>query len=251
MAEPPPNSRIVGSVADVVAMVLPDVGSYLKRIADDGGEYQFMELTTSTGTWGDCLNKDAIYKVASRVAKLDLWWENKRRSIASVYHRNWNGMSTIAQAVVREIETDLEFRERLATDNHNRLFFKNGYYDFNERRFIDNEGPGVHTAVRVQHDFPTRPSGEVMREFYRRLLEPILPDEAQRRAFLSLHVRGLAGSPANGEWAILSGELDCGKSVMAGLHGSCFGDYVVTFHGDSLLKGRQGSGSDVAAWPSR
>ena len=83
-------------------------------------------------------------------------------------------------------------------------------------------------------------------ELMRRIIEPFLPDEPQRKFFLNVLARALAGEIADKRWYVGLGERNCGKGIMCKLLCKAFGPFVQVFGAENLLLQTHGGNQDAA-----
>ena len=119
--------------------------------------------------------------------------------------------------------------ERLVCeDTLNKICFDNGYYDFKKDKFLkDNE---VNTFFRIGRDFDDTPDESIIKEIYRRILNPIFTTKIKGRENLrdywlyQLSCR-IAGKESK-EWSVVMGSRNCGKGVLSDLLRSCLERYI-------------------------
>ena len=68
------------------------------------------------------------------------------------YSSDTKGTNNIIDALISKIPINNKLLERILFSSKNKLFFNNGYYDFNQRKFINNFDD-VETLIKINRDF--------------------------------------------------------------------------------------------------
>ena len=165
------------------------------------------------------------------------------------YSKNTSGAMNIMKLVLVHLNDDKEFVKQLWKSNLEKLCFKNGYYDFKERRFKEYDDE-TFSPIYIKKVFPER-NEEKIKEVYDKILDPIFWDKDQQAYFLNWCARGLAGIPTKEKtWSCSIGLRNCGKGVLYELFKTTFEDYVLSFNPEEMICCRVGCG-DIAkkmAW---
>jgi hypothetical protein len=156
--------------------------------------------------------------------------------------------SRIIKVAEAKLAENHEFENDLYRSNLFKLVFKDGYYDFSTGKFCKGFD-GVKSTIRINRSFPTERNEDVIAEVYRRVLNPILPDETMRTHFLQYIARGLAGHVEDKAWAVCLGERNCGKGMLNALFEGAFGAYVGSINSENFMfKTNQGDAAKDQSW---
>eukprot|EP01043_Picozoa_sp_COSAG02_P057236 COSAG02_NODE_6913_length_3291_cov_48.607143_1_plen_213_part_10 len=103
--------------------------------------------------------------------------------------RNYTEMTQISRRVFESAPEDLQFLPRMFTQTVGKLAFMDGYFDFQEGKFIAEP---LDCMARVPRKFPERDEA-VITEVHQRVLDPIFNGNHELKAgFLRFIARGLA-----------------------------------------------------------
>lgn len=140
---------------------------------------------------------------------------------------------------------DEDFIDNLWTSNLYKLCFKNGYYDFKSGHLKEYD-VDTHTTIKINRDF-NKAKPEIKEQVFRRILDPIFNNDVEMRdCWLNYIARGLAGHIEDKNWAVGTGERDCGKGVLVGLLENCFGEYCRSTNSENFLFKNNGQDSAKA-----
>jgi hypothetical protein len=161
------------------------------------------------------------------------------------YSANLSTAMKIIKATKARLPDSPNFIDDLWESNKGKLLWQNGCYDWATRSFSEDFG-NVMSVIQVNRTFPSRRNKAMEDEVQRRVLDPILGE--QKQPFLHFLARAMAGHIEDKRWAVLLGERDSGKGVLAEAIISAFGDYVTTMNVESLMCHRltMGGGDEEA-----
>lgn len=131
----------------------------------------------------------------------------------------------IGKRAMKILPIDAEFNYKVVMDGVGKLQFENGYYDFDERRFVKG---GRSTAVSmVRRKFPKRDEADI-KSVNEVILDPIFKANEQGRGVaLRTLARALAGRHTDKVTVFFVGERNAGKSVILRLCTSAVGFPIV------------------------
>ena len=134
-----------------------------------------------------------------------------------------------------------------------KLFFKNGYYDIQENKFINSKD--FNTLKRIEKDFnPDKASlKKEIKEVYDKILNPIFTCDKKkdtvrkqlRDNFLYNMARVVFGYYQDKTWFSMDGLRDGGKGMITELMEKTFETYLCATHGENFLH-KSSSGGDEA-----
>jgi hypothetical protein len=156
------------------------------------------------------------------------------------YGNNMSGAKSITMTALNQIKInpdyrDNEFVDRMTTFTRGKVFFQNGYMDFEKKDIIieqDYDDYEIITPVRISRNLPileeNRISGHITKighELIDKVLLPIFGDAKMYVNYLHHIARAITGHIEDKDWLILSGMRNCGKGVLTSLNNHTFGIY--------------------------
>ena len=161
--------------------------------------------------------------------------QNAKGDKTMPYSGDVKGAKHIVEAALANIRDDPEFADRLWAGSLGKLFFSDGYYDFDKMSFVKTLDPEESlTTIRINRPFPARDEA-MMDEVRERVLSSIMPDPEMRDNFLAQIARGVAGRLEDKDWNVGIGERNCGKGVSAAINETAFQDYCITVISDQFM----------------
>ena len=162
------------------------------------------------------------------------------------YAGNTSGANALMSAVISKLENEPLFYEELWHNNLGKIYYKNGYYDFDDAKFYESVLPEhSFTTFRISFDFPefNQASEDIVLSH---VLMPIFNDREVLDNNMALMSRGLAGRLEDKQWLATRGFRNCGKGVYSDAYTYAFPGYVDTFNADSLMVNKNSQTQDVA-----
>ena len=115
------------------------------------------------------------------------------------------------------------------------LPFANGVYSMRDQKLVSYEDCPVQFTQIITRDFPEF-NQEAHNTMMEKIIVPILPDEEERKYFLYVISRALAGKYEDKKWYINKGSRNSGKGVITNLVSNAFKVFVGTFNSGSLIR---------------
>jgi len=122
-----------------------------------------------------------------------------------------------------------------------KIYFKNGYYDFNTHTFEEND---KNSFINIPRDLTFERRPDVEKEIYRRVLNPIFTvvDGAEdydirvklRDAWMTKMSRIMGGFIEDKEAVVNNGDRNCGKGVLSDAVKFAFEDYVTASNAENF-----------------
>lgn len=147
------------------------------------------------------------------------------------YSANYINAKNIIKLLYCKIEIDNDLNNKIYNSTLKKLCFNDGYYDFNQMKFINNFD-NIETNIKINIDFPKRNDNDI-NSIYEKILNPIFGGELLQ-PFLHFISRVMAGESQDKLWSICLGERDCGKGVISDLLSNTFQNYVCSINANSL-----------------
>ena len=152
------------------------------------------------------------------------------------YSSDTKGANNILSALISKIPINNKLLDNILKSSKNKIFFNNGYYNFIQRKFINNFD-GVDTLIKIDRDFEECDI-EQQHKIKALIFKPIFDDDTDEA--LLLFSRAMAGHVEDKLWSIMLGSRDSGKGIIQDSLWSAFGDYVGGFNADSLMFEKNG-----------
>ena len=191
--------------------------------------------------------KDTKYKLLKIISDQDYRQETKTG--IKKYSTNARGSKNILDMVMPNLKNDQDFIKKMWNSNLKKLCFKNGYYDFVEKKLKPYDDT-VITTIQINRNFNENVKKEHIQEVYDKILDPIFWNKEEQKNFLKWLARGVAGCPHDKTWGVGIGARNSGKGVICDLLSLSIGGYVGSFNPEEMLCARVGC-SDMAkklAW---
>lgn len=131
----------------------------------------------------------------------------------------------IRRAIMSMIPVDNDLLNTLNKDTKLKLCFRNGYYDFEKKKFFKEYN--FKTPVIIERNYTPEYTEEAKNEIYKLILEPIFGnDEHMIKYYLYKIARSIAGCITDKKVFLLEGMRNSGKGCLTELLSNCFGKYV-------------------------
>ena len=155
---------------------------------------------------------------------------------------------------------DKDFVDRMWHSNVGKLCFENGYYDFDDRKFVewDEDAKGVFTPIYIRRPYHKDGHGRCEKHKGKecqcdtpwnwvrdKIWNAIFIDKVTRQDFKRWLARAVAGKFQDKSWAVGIGNRNCGKGVLTHFLRYTLGEYVHEFNAEEMFIYRSTSG-DVA-----
>jgi hypothetical protein len=139
------------------------------------------------------------------------------------------------------------FDRQLHEGSLNKIFFKNGVWDFLRREFRADDVASDFSTIRIPWDFSDgAPRDMDAEEAVWDIMDGIFSDREDSRCFLAHLARALAGSYTDKQWLIVHGARNSGKGVLQEMIRASCGPYVGTINANELMMDSGPNGSDQA-----
>ena len=148
-----------------------------------------------------------------------------------VYSADIKGSDKILSVLLTSIPINNVLVDNIYVSSKKRIFFKNGYYDFNKLEFINNFD-NAETFVKIERDY-IKVSDEDKSFVKNLLFEPVFNNNVDEA--LLFFARALSGQVQDKVWSIILGSKDAGKGVIQDSIKTAFKGYIATINADSLI----------------
>lgn len=162
------------------------------------------------------------------------------------YAGNTSGANALMTAILALLPNEPKFVENLWFNNLGKVFYQDGYYDFDDGHFYETVDPShSHTTTRIPFDFP-KYSADAEQLVLDTILMPIFGEGDVILNYLELMARGLAGRIEDKSWMANRGFRNSGKGVLTDALKAAFCSLVETFNADSLMTNPNSATQDIA-----
>jgi hypothetical protein len=114
------------------------------------------------------------------------------------------------------------------------LPFKNGIYSLRDKKLYSYDEIDIQFTQQIDRDFPKQNDNQ-MKELMERVIEPIFPNEEERKYFFFILSRALAGRYEDKKWFINRGSRNSGKGVITKMLQNSFQKFVGTFNSGAFV----------------
>ena len=114
------------------------------------------------------------------------------------------------------------------------LPFKNGIYSMKDKKLYSYDEIDIQFTQQIDRDFPEQ-NDDKMKELMKRVIEPIFPNEEERKYFFFVLSRALAGRYEDKKWFINKGSRNSGKGVITKMLQNSFQKFVGTFNSGAFV----------------
>jgi len=188
--------------------------------------------------------KHELYRI---ISGQDYYIDNgKKKECVS---KNHTFIKQVAESLISCCPVNNLFIEDVWNYTQFKLFFKNGYYDFETSKF--NYGEFNMTFFKIDFDYNENSDPEVEQEILEKIFFPMFgidfedhdtPEGLLRRKLLRRLLytvaRMVAGNVEDKSWLIIQGLRNCGKGVLYDILENSFGDYITTTNSGNFLSKR-------------
>lgn len=114
------------------------------------------------------------------------------------------------------------------------LPFKNGIYSLRDKKLYSYDEIDIQFTQQIDRDYAEYNENH-MKELMRRVIEPIFPNEEERKYFFFILSRALAGRYEDKKWFINRGSRNSGKGVITKMLQNSFQKFVGTFNSGAFV----------------
>lgn len=135
---------------------------------------------------------------------------------------------------VLEDRYDYTFNEKLQKSTAGYLLFEDGYYDFNNSKFIKEYNKEIIFTYKVPYKFPKKDEN-MMQEVKEKIFYSIFENKQIAENLIESLACAITGQVVKFKsFYFLQGEMNSGKGLITDLIENTFGNYVSTFNGENL-----------------
>lgn len=114
------------------------------------------------------------------------------------------------------------------------LPFENGVYSFKEKKLLKYDEINVQFSMYIKREFPIY-NKDAFDKLMKHIIEPIYPDEEERKYIMFLLARILAGHIEDKKWYVNKGSRNSGKGIITSLLQNAFSVFVGTFNANTFI----------------
>lgn len=131
----------------------------------------------------------------------------------------------VAKMLRLNIQEDKDLRTFIDKESKGKLFFENGFYDFESGNFGRY---GSATLMEISHSIGFERNDEIRQQIQDKILTPIFNNQKIQDWFMYVVARMLAGHREDKKMYCITGKRDCGKGCLSQLLENCFKKYIAT-----------------------
>ena len=199
-------------------------------------------------------HKETIKDLIFNFLMVDLNLYTKMPIIGYVKVNSFRDYKEIYDFIVTRAKIDNNFVNDIFDSSLKKLFFQNGYFDSNERKFIYQKQKNTFKIIEKKFD-EKKDYKEEKKMLFEKIFKPVFTIEEERpdfeirtklyKNFMYQLSRALFGCIEDKNWFSLEGMRDCGKGAICDLLKKTFGDYIGTCNGETFLNNKNLS-ADIA-----
>lgn len=161
-------------------------------------------------------------------------------------------LEKLIKSIMADITVNNNFINEMFENTKQKIFFNNGYYDFEQNKFIDSL-KGVNTAIIINRDFNNESNSSIRKDIFDKVFYPIFgirsKDSNEYKLleyYLHTLARAVAGHYDDKRWLLFEGLRNSGKGVLSDLITHTFGDYVQATNSDNFISKKSGADAQKA-----
>jgi hypothetical protein len=182
-------------------------------------------------------------QIAKDILKCDLYLRKDDKFVC--ISGTCKGVEDLRKLVLVLIPINDDLINDMWENTKQKLYFKNGYYDFKEDKFIENDER--YTTMYINRDYNPIRNESLREEIMNRIFLPIFnKNENMLGSFLYETAHSLAGEVDRKSWYCLEGFRNCGKGMITDLLIKTFHKYIATTNADNLFPKDTGGDSAKA-----
>ena len=224
------DDNIITTDGDAFNIIMSKYGD--KMLCCNGTKY-----IKNGNIWTD--NKDTIKKTLYKW----IFETPIRRQLKDDKYLNYNQDKTCINKCI-DLLDNLGFKTNDDFINKNQnaskayLPFKNGVYSFKEKKLISYDDIHIQFTDCINRDFPEY-NKEAYDDLIKHIINPIFPDEEERKYIMYSYARMLAGHYEDKKWYINKGSRNSGKGVITELLQNAFKIFVGTFNSGVFISKKE------------
>lgn len=172
-------------------------------------------------------------------------------------HSNIKPIHDLTEFILKTSPVNDSFRDDIWNNTKSKIYFRNGYLDFKNNKFIENDKERL-TFGYIDRDFIISNNQEIRKEIYEKVFKPIFSIRDNEHSsndhirnqllnnFLYRLKRMMGGNIEDKEWLVIQGQRNSGKSVMGDLTYNAFSNYYIKFSNAENFLYNKNRGADEA-----
>ena len=179
------------------------------------------------------INKEKELKrlLKCEISKCDLYQETAKGFIC--INDNVKGVNDTYEFIINHTPRNDDLINNIWNNSINKLFYKNGYYDFKDGKFKNDNRD---TTIYITKNLNMKSNPKIRKEIYDRILNPIFSEnEIIRDSFLYEMSQTIAGNYQRKIWYCLEGVRNSGKGIISDCLFNSFQNYVSITNADNFI----------------
>lgn len=231
------NENIITIIQNTNLEVAVDLlkGAYKNKIVACNGTYYFK----SNRGWLQN-NKTIEHQIINEITEMDCHIKNEKTGDKFIGDsRAW--CEEIVKWLFSKCPVNDNLINELWEQTKGKIYFKNGYYDFNTSSFEKND---MNSFVNISRELSMKSNPDIRNQIYEKVLDPIFSIENNndnteriqlRDFYLKTIARVMAGCIEDKNWLACTGERNCGKGLLSDLLKFTFEEYIGSTNAENFL----------------
>ena len=215
-------------------------------IINDGDAYN--AIMSKYGHLMICCNDDKYLKVGNTWTNnpkiicpaiykwiYDLPMKKELKQSCLYYNRDKtciNKCKEMVETMGFKIDNDFEKKNQDLSKKY--LPFEDGVYSFVDKKLLKYDEVNVQFTNYIKRKFPVH-NQDAFDKLMKHIINPIYPDEEERKYIMFLFARILAGHIEDKKWYICKGSRNSGKGIITTLLQNAFTIFVETFNANTFV----------------
>ena len=151
------------------------------------------------------------------------------------YTSTAKGAKEIIESMLTNVLNSKDFLDLILENSKSKICFKNGVYFMDEKKFrLWNECKDIETVIILSYDFEPIPDEDKIKEIEQKIFKDVFGED-RYIDYLRFLARSISGEYEDKQFAIFTGERDCGKGVNTNQLELCFEEYINVTNGENFL----------------
>lgn len=169
--------------------------------------------------------------VKCEISKCDLYIETPKGFYC--INDNVKGVNETYEFIINHTPRNDDLINDIWKNTINKLFYKNGYYDFKDGKFKNDNRD---TTIYINKNLDMKSNPKIRKEIYDKILNPIFSEnEINRDSFLYEMAQTIAGNYERKIWYCLEGLRNSGKGIISDCLFNSFENYVSVTNADNFI----------------
>ncbi len=198
--------------------------------------------------------REELYKLISKQNYIEHQTDVKGNDKYPEVSKEHKYVENLVVSIMNKAPRDDKFNKKIWEETQYKLYYRNGYYDFKQSKFI--YGEFNKTYIKIDRDYNPNSDKKIRNKIYEDILNPIFTIKEGKETrqqllkyFLHRLARIIAGHILDKRWILYQGFRNCGKGTITDLLHNSFEGYIKETNIENfILKKTQGEASKSNSW---